>query len=154
MSHVEQVIAKRVVQAPTTDDTKLLDSLTGYTPGPWTVFEYDAGDKPGWNNCPSIQAAEEYDCAIVHWDGFKQRHWQSARGQHEIDANATLIAAAPELRRIALDRGAEIARLEEALEFYAPKIVNGIPFVGGDDGGQRARAALDAKNNQNTKQKE
>jgi len=48
----------------------------------------------------------------------------------------------------------EIKQLKDALEFYAPKIVNGIPFVGGDDGGQRARAALDAKNNQNTKQKE
>jgi hypothetical protein len=37
---------------------------------------------------------------------------------------------------------ATIARLEAALEFYAPKEVDGIKFAGGDDAGQRARAAL------------
>ena len=37
-----------------------------------------------------------------------------------------------------------IARLMEALEFYAPRQVDGITFTGNDDAGVRARAALAA----------
>lgn len=72
-------------------------SAPGTTPGPWRVVPYDAGDRSYWAGVPSIQAPEECDCAIVHWDGFKQEYWASARGDKEMLANAHLIAAAPVL---------------------------------------------------------
>ena len=72
-----------------------------HTPGPWSVCYYDAGDRDYYDHmgpCPSIQAPDDQDCAIVHWDGFKQKYWASANGnQKQIEANARLIAAAPEL---------------------------------------------------------
>lgn len=72
-----------------------------HTPGPWHVIYYDAGDEPHRDHngpCPSISAPDDQDCDIVHWDGFKQRYWSSANGnQKQIEANARLIAAAPEL---------------------------------------------------------
>ncbi|MEN9419847.1 MAG: hypothetical protein RI988_3468 [Pseudomonadota bacterium] len=72
-----------------------------HTPGPWRVIHYDAGDRPYRDHngpCPGIFASEEQDCSIVHWDGFKQKHWSSANGnQKQIEANARLIAAAPSL---------------------------------------------------------
>ena len=71
-----------------------------HTPGPWSVVYYDCGDRDYYDHngpCPSV-TAENSDCAIVHWDGFKQRHWASANGnQKQIEANAHLIAAAPDL---------------------------------------------------------
>lgn len=70
-----------------------------HTPGPWRVVWYDCGDKPHYDHngpCPLIDAPEDQDCAIVHWDGFKQQYWSSANGnQKQIEANAALIAAAP-----------------------------------------------------------
>lgn len=72
-----------------------------HTPGPWSVIFYDAGDCDHHDRagpCPGIFAPEEHDCAVVHWDGFKQEYWVSANGdQRQIEANARLIAAAPEL---------------------------------------------------------
>ncbi len=49
-----------------------------WTPGPWRIVIYAAGR---W----------------VHWEGFKQKFWSSARGDREMLANARLIAAAPEM---------------------------------------------------------
>lgn len=69
-----------------------------WTPGPWSIVWYDAGDKDEWLYCPLINGSEESDRAVVHWDGFKQKYWQSADGkQSEIEANAHLISAAPDL---------------------------------------------------------
>jgi len=68
---------------------------TAYTPGPWHVVIDDDGNP--LSGRPSIQASDELDCAIVHWDGFIQDYWRSARGDKEIHANARLIAAAPDL---------------------------------------------------------
>lgn len=72
-----------------------------HTRGPWSVCYYDAGDRDYYDHmgpCPSIQAPDDQDCAIVHWDGFKQQYWASANGnQKQIEANARLIAAAPDL---------------------------------------------------------
>lgn len=66
-----------------------------FTPGPWrVVIDDDGGVLSGR---PGVFAADELDCAIVHWDGFKQEYWESARGEKEMHANAALIAAAPEL---------------------------------------------------------
>jgi len=39
-------------------------------------------------------------------------------------------------------RFAKLAKAVEALKFYAPQTVGGITFVGGDDAGKRASAAL------------
>ena len=67
------------------------------TPGPWRVIDYDCGDCDYYDHngpCPSIQASDEQDCAIVHWDGFKQQYWSAANGnQQQIEANAALIVA-------------------------------------------------------------
>ncbi len=78
------------------DNNKLADKIEELgakaTKGPWEVFYYDAGDKSAWDDCPSIQAPESEDCAVIHWDGFKQEYWKSANGdQRQIDANAELI---------------------------------------------------------------
>lgn len=71
-----------------------------YTPGPWRVVFYDAGDREHYDHngpCPSIWA-DDHDCSVLHWDGFKQKYWSSANGnQNQIEANARLIAAAPDL---------------------------------------------------------
>ena len=69
-----------------------------WTPGPWRIVWYDAGDRDEWDSCPMIAGSEEYDLAVVHWDGFKQKYWKSADGkQSEIESNAHLIASAPDL---------------------------------------------------------
>ena len=91
-----------MTDAPTTRETADHAELTrlaeAATPGPWTVFDYDCGDKPHYDHngpCPSIQAPVDQDCAIVHWDGFKQEYWSSANGDpRRIEANAAFIAAA------------------------------------------------------------
>ena len=70
---------------------------TKHTPGPWRVIVDDCGPLAGR---PSVVASEELDCGIVHWDGFVQEYWRSARGDKEIEANARLIASAPDLLEI------------------------------------------------------
>ena len=66
-----------------------------HTPGPWRVVIDDDGNP--LSGRPSVHAPDDLDCAIVHWDGFVQTYWRSARGDREIHANAHLIAAAPDL---------------------------------------------------------
>ena len=95
----------------TTQD--LLARLTGFTPGPWESIIDDCGQLAGR---PGVSASADLDCSIVHWDGFVQHYWRSARGDKEIHANAALIAAAPDLHRIATEQAVEIERLREALE--------------------------------------
>lgn len=72
------------------------------TQGEWSVFEYDAGSyiyDAGGFPTPSIQC-EEADCAIVHWDGFKQEYWVSANGNaKQIEANAAFICQLVNLYR-------------------------------------------------------
>lgn len=69
-----------------------------HTPGPWHVRLDDTGGPfTGW---PSVDAAEELDCTIVHRAGFKQEFWGEL-SQREAIANARLIAAAPDLLAIA-----------------------------------------------------
>lgn len=66
-----------------------------WTPGPWVVIIDDDGNP--LSGRPSVVASDELDCVIIHWDGFVQTYWRSARGDGEIHANARLISAAPEL---------------------------------------------------------
>jgi hypothetical protein len=77
-----------------TDNTRKLDEieagLEGVTPGPWRVIIDDDGNP--LSGRPSIDASDELDCSIVHWDGFVQEYWRSARGDREIHANAAHIA--------------------------------------------------------------
>jgi hypothetical protein len=62
-----------------------------HTPEPWEVVIDDDGNP--LSGRPSIFAAPELDCGIVHWDGFVQPYWRSARGDNEIHANAARIVA-------------------------------------------------------------
>ena len=125
------------------------------TKGPWSVFYYDAGDK---DNCPSIQAPDSEDCAVIHWDGFKQEYWTSANGdQRQIDANAamicllrnslpTILAA---LRTPQPDETetlrAEVARLREALGVADAAIKEMFRYY---DGGE-TRGSYDGKPERN-----
>lgn len=99
----------------------LVERLTGHTPGPWGVIYYDAGDQDHYDHngpCPLIAAPEDQDCAIVHWDGFKQKFWSSANGdQKQIEANADLIAAAPELHSALAAALDEIERLRVLIQW-------------------------------------
>jgi hypothetical protein len=70
----------------------IMEAAKGATPGPWNVSIDDDGNP--LSGRPSVEASAELDCSIVHWDGFVQTHWRSARGDKEIHANARLIAAA------------------------------------------------------------
>jgi hypothetical protein len=76
--------------APDITPENVARMLEGVTPGPWSVCIDDDGNP--LSGRPSIQASDEYDCAIVHWDGFVQSYWRSARGDNEIHANARFIA--------------------------------------------------------------
>jgi hypothetical protein len=68
--------------------------LEGVTDGPWWVCIDDDGNP--LSGRPSVQAPKHCDCAIIHWDGFVQEYWRSARGDKEIQANARFIAYARE----------------------------------------------------------
>jgi hypothetical protein len=70
------------------------------TPGPWRVIIDDDGNP--LSGRPSVQASKELDCGIVHFDGFIQKYWRSARGDKEIHANARFIAAASPVTILAL----------------------------------------------------
>ena len=73
-------------------DSELIARLTGFTPGPWVHYAMDRAIYGG------------PDEVIVVYPKDLQ-----------LSADAALIAAAPDLHRIALERGAEIARLRDAL---------------------------------------
>lgn len=93
--------------------------IEGFTPGPWEVIIDDDGNP--LSGRPSVSASDELDCGIVHWDGFVQEYWRSARGDKEIHANARLIAAAPEMHADNARLRAENERLREALAQYQEK---------------------------------
>ena len=125
------------------------------TKGPWSVCYYDAGDKDEWDQCPSIQAPESEDCAVVHWAGFKQRYWQSAHGdQRAIDANAAAIVAALNALGPLLDAAEALEKLSEAagcIRHWHDAMKDGSGMVVSAehvrklwDETNKARAALDA----------
>jgi len=94
-----------------------VERLDGFTPGPWRVVIDDDGNP--LSGRPSVSASDELDCGIVHWDGFVQEYWRSARGDKEIHSNAQLIAAAPDMHRTIRDLLAVIEKQGKALRFYA-----------------------------------
>ena len=110
--------------------TQTLEQLSAAaTGGEWTVFEYDAGSyiyDAGGFPTPSIQC-EEADCAIVHWDGFKQQYWVSANGNaKQISANAEFIVTLVNAYRT----GQLVAVSDDAIERVARAIM-----IARDNGG-------------------
>lgn len=102
------------------DINRLRELHEAATPGPWWTFYYDAGDKDEYDNCPSIQAPEKEDCAVIHWDGFKQKYWTSANGdQRQIDANAALIVALRNALPTLIAEAERAKLLEDALRRIA-----------------------------------
>lgn len=75
-----------------TDYSELKAMALAATPGPWRVLIDDDGNPLSGRPC--VDATPELDCGIVHFDGFVQKYWRSARGDREIHANAAFIAAA------------------------------------------------------------
>ena len=84
-----------------TDDDNLLARLTGFTPSPWRIRVNVLNDR------------DTFDVSICG-DIFVLADLNGPQYAHQ-QPNAALIAAAPDLHRIALERGAEIARLRDAL---------------------------------------
>jgi len=102
---------------------QLVARLTGFTPGPWSV-----------DPMPGLDGKHDV------WTGWDDLICENAR-----NVNAALIAAAPDLHRELTAALARETALREALEFYAPRVINGIVFHCGDDAGNRAVAALSVK---------
>ena len=87
-------------------DEALITRLTGFTPGPWKL-------KPGKDAWLGGFYAGDFEVCTFGVDttyyptaGDAPNHW-----------NAALMIAAPDLHRIALERGEEIERLRAALEW-------------------------------------
>lgn len=74
------------------------------TAGPWKIVRYDCGDGDIPDNTPMIDGPDDYDAAVVHWKGFKQKYWSSAHGdERAIEANARRIARLPDLEAAYLE---------------------------------------------------
>lgn len=101
---------------------------------------------------PKCQTSSAQGCSGLCSTSYRQIAPQPPLLYDATQAAAALTEAQATIARqqVMLDRALEsscdmqitIALLEAALEFYAPKEVDGIKFAGGDDAGQRARAAL------------
>jgi len=76
------------------------------TPGPWSVFVDDSGDKwTGWPlsvNCDSID-----DKTVVRTGGFWPYEWDAKTSQHEAVANARRIARVPDLENAVIENAFE-----------------------------------------------
>jgi len=124
----------------TDDDTKLLASLTGFTPGTWELDPVK-GDWMG-----GFYSGETSVCTF----GDAQDYYPT-EGEPPNYANAQLIAAAPDLHRIATELAAENKRLRDALSMLISMSDNQSPFGGEiyqdrvDRAWDNARSALAAK---------
>ena len=90
----------------TPQDAALLASLTGYTPGPW-----GAALEKGCHGVVASVLGEEFNMVALIGNDTDTPDREPMRF-----ANAALIAAAPDLHRIATEQAAEIERLRDALE--------------------------------------
>ena len=94
----------------TDKDNEMIASLKGFTPGPWVRGPLTGSDL----DYEDDESEVEVFCAF----GFCV-HSQTLGFDDEVDAqitaNAALIAAAPDLHRIATKQAAEIARLRRCL---------------------------------------
>ena len=89
----------------TAQDAALLASLTGFTPGPWRVRPDPEHGMP-----TLLLSSGGYDIATL-WHGYLAA-----------DSDAALIAAAPDLHRIATEQAVEIERLKAYLEQAAHRL--------------------------------
>jgi len=96
----------------TNDDAKLLASLTGFTPGPWKL---DSGNGE-WLG--GFHSGEDKICTF----GGDAMYDEMA-GEAPSEADAALIAAAPDLFRIATEQAAKIEA--QAKEISALRIERG-----------------------------
>jgi len=103
----------------TDDDTKLLASLTGFTPGTWEL-DPAKGDWMG-----GFYSGETPVCTF----GDAQIYYPT-EGEPPNYANAQLIAAAPDLHRIATEQAAEITLMRDALSMLVSMSDNHSPFGG------------------------
>ena len=102
---------------PSTEETK-----TQHTPGPWAV---DPDDRPGmeWNNHIVQQARPNFAICFMTRSG--------KRDNSEAEANARLIAAAPEL--LAACEAALNDRMFKELPEVATLLINAIAKARGDE---------------------
>ena len=120
-----------------TDDDNLLSRLTGFTPGTWELDPVK-GDWMG-----GFYSGETPVCTF----GDAQNYYPT-EGEPPNYADAQLIAAAPDLHRIATELAAENKRLRDALSMLISMSDNHSPFGGEiyqdrvDRAWDNARAAL------------
>ena len=120
-----------------TDDDNLLARLTGFTPGTWELDPVK-GDWMG-----GFYSGETPVCTF----GDAQIYYPT-EGEPPNYADAQLIAAAPDLHRIATELAAENKRLRDALSMLISMSDNHSPFGGEiyqdrvDRAWDNARAAL------------
>lgn len=101
-----------------------------------TVYDRDE-DYYNQGILAALEAVSEQP--TVKADRIKDLERENARldaGWH--DANKEILRVA----LIAKEAEAKLEKAVEALRFYAPQTVGGITFLGGDDAGKRAAAAL------------
>ena len=143
-----------------TDDDKLLASLTGFTPGPWTGWNMIHADTGIPMTPDELGEMLKNNVLQSIKDGGSAKRFLFVSGETPIGPadmchvgngpnclrNTALIAAAPDLHRIALERGAEIARLHKALDNIGelnllPRDENGHKWWNSDLIGQEVMAA-------------
>lgn len=66
--------------------------MSGHTPGPWSVYSWDDKGTPVIGVTPVEGGGDVADCSVNNW-----------RGMGVLEANARLIAAAPDLLAAALE---------------------------------------------------
>jgi len=101
----------------------------------------------GWNGPMKHSGCYPHEC---HWMGADYAHYVRADRIEALTAeNERLGKQCEGLMQAAMNNGqalilaeAKLTKAVEALRFYAPKTIDRITFVGGDDAGQRASAAL------------
>ena len=149
----------------TDDDTKLLASLTGYTPGPWTGRNMIHADTGIPMTPDEIGEMVKNNVLQSIKDGGSAKRFMFVSGETPVGPadmchvgngpnclrNTALIAAAPDLHRIATEQAAEITRLRDALSMLISMSDNQSPFGGEiyqdrvDRAWDNARSALAAK---------
>ena len=90
----------------TPQDAALLANLTGFTPGPWVQEALTHTDPNGDDYETDVEVASKHGFHIHRHDLGYDDYVDA-----QISANAALIAAAPDLHRLATEQAAEIERL-------------------------------------------
>ena len=146
-------------------DNKLLARLTGFTPGPWTGWNMTHADTGMPMTPDEIGEMVKNNVMQSIKDGGSAERFMFVSGETPVGPadichvgngpnglrNTALIAAAPDLHRIATEQAAEITRLRDAVSTLVSMSDNHSPFGGElyqdrvDRAWDNARAALAAK---------